>query len=255
MNNQDPYSVYRPLLNLIGHSEGTDKGDGYNETLAYGEYTGGDVDLVSMSLRQIDALQTKMLAHPKNSWNSSAIGRYQIVRTTLRKIKETLDLSDDLLFDRAMQDRMGCYLLGVRGIDKWLAGRLSDNTMLLNLAKEWASLPTPEGKGYYGGQRAHVTVIQVKAALADVRALHRNTAPAKPVVPVPLDKPVVKQVSFWERILQVMAGGGLAFLAPYLQDWRIVAGIGATVVALAFLGIFFQGRLAKSIKAIKEAAG
>ncbi len=40
----DRYYVYRPMLDLIGFTEGTDKGDGYNETLAYGAYTGGDVN-------------------------------------------------------------------------------------------------------------------------------------------------------------------------------------------------------------------
>lgn len=111
------YYVYRPMLDLIGKSEGTDKGDGYSETLAYGAYTGGDVDLVSMTLRQLDALQTKMLKHPKNKWNSSAIGRYQIVRTTMREIRKTLGLDPSALFDRDMQDRMACYLLGLRGIN------------------------------------------------------------------------------------------------------------------------------------------
>lgn len=32
----DKYHVCRPLLDLIGKSEGTDKGRGYNETLGYG---------------------------------------------------------------------------------------------------------------------------------------------------------------------------------------------------------------------------
>jgi len=32
----DKYWVYRPVLDLLGLSEGTDKGRGYNETLAYG---------------------------------------------------------------------------------------------------------------------------------------------------------------------------------------------------------------------------
>lgn len=41
----DKYYVYRPMLDLIGFTEGTDKGDGYNETLAYGAYTGGNVNL------------------------------------------------------------------------------------------------------------------------------------------------------------------------------------------------------------------
>lgn len=45
------------------------------------------MNLVGMSLSQIDGLQTKMLANPKNKLNSSAVGRYQIVRTTLRSIR------------------------------------------------------------------------------------------------------------------------------------------------------------------------
>jgi hypothetical protein len=74
------------------------------------------------------------------------------------------------------------------------------------------------------------------------------------IVPPALEKPAVKTVSFWERLIQVGAGGSLTLLAPYLQDWRIVAGIGGTVVALALLGILFQGRLVKSVRAIRDAA-
>jgi len=187
----DKYYVYRPMLDLIGNSEGTDKGRGYNETLAYGAYTGGDVDLVSMTLAQIDTLQTKMLRHPKNKFKSSALGRYQIVRTTRREIEETLRIPRDVLFSKDMQDRMACFLLGKRGIDKWLAGRLKNDTMLMNLAQEWASLPKPDGKGYYGGQRASVTVQQVMSALNEVRHRHNDGQP-KPdpvIVPVPIEQP------------------------------------------------------------------
>ena len=62
----DAYAVYRPMLDLMGKSEGTDKGRGYNEALGYGAYTCGDVDLISMTLDQIEALQSKMLANRKN---------------------------------------------------------------------------------------------------------------------------------------------------------------------------------------------
>jgi len=124
----DKYHVYRPLLDLIGFTEGTDKKRGYNETLAYGAYTGGDVDLVSMTMKQIDELQGRMLANPKNKHNSSALGRYQIVRTTRRNIQKALSIPATALFDTDMQDRMACFLLGQRGIDKYLAGRLSEDT-------------------------------------------------------------------------------------------------------------------------------
>ena len=105
---RDKYHVYRPLLDLIGHAEGTDRKRGYNETLAYGAFTGGDVDLVTMTLEEIDALQTRMLKHPQNRFNSSALGRYQIIRTTLRAIRKTLKLSPSALFDAEMQDRCAC---------------------------------------------------------------------------------------------------------------------------------------------------
>lgn len=179
----DPFFTYRPVLDLLGNSEGTDKGRGYNETLAYGEYTGGDRELVAMTLDQIDELQTAMLAHPKNKWNSSALGRYQIVRTTLRKIRKKLNLSGQEVFSASMQDRLACFLLGGRGIDRWLAGKMSLNALLTALAKEWASLPTPSGKGYYSGQNASVSVSQVVEALVEVerrRKLHGADVQAAP---------------------------------------------------------------------------
>lgn len=84
-----------PMLDLTGKSEGTDKGRGYNETLGYGVMLDGKVtkgkgptvDLVSMTLDQVEALQTRMLKNSDNKrLNSSAIGRYQVIRTTLRAI-------------------------------------------------------------------------------------------------------------------------------------------------------------------------
>jgi hypothetical protein len=56
----DKYYIYRPVLDLLGKSEGTDwnpkrkRGRGYNETLAYGALTDGDVELVSMTLSQVE---------------------------------------------------------------------------------------------------------------------------------------------------------------------------------------------------------
>lgn len=165
----DKYYVYRPLLDLIGYTEGTDEGEGYNETLAYGKFTGGSVNLIGMTLDRVDVLQTKMLAHPENHWNSSAAGRYQIVRTTRRDIQHKLNIPGSSLFDKDMQDRMGCYLLGKRGIDKWLEGELHDNAIVTNLAMEWASLPMPSGRSYYGGQSARVDVLHVMEVLAEVK--------------------------------------------------------------------------------------
>jgi muramidase (phage lysozyme) len=107
----------RGMLDLIGYAEGTDKGRGYNESLGYGAYTGGNKNLVQMTLDEIDALQTAMLRHPNNGLNSSALGRYQIVQKTLRGLRERLGLGGGELFDKDMQDRLAQELLRRRGND------------------------------------------------------------------------------------------------------------------------------------------
>lgn len=168
---------YEPLLNLIGKTEGTDKGQCYQQTcaydvtLGYGAYTDGPVDLTSMTLAQIDRLQTKMLRHPKNKWNSSAVGRYQIVRTTLRALKKQYKIEDTEFYDEAMQDRLAVYLLKHRGVDKWLSGKMSNAAIVNSLAKEWASLPKTNDKGHYGGQHAAVKSAEVLEVLAEVKRL------------------------------------------------------------------------------------
>lgn len=105
------------FLDLIGFYEGTDKGRGYNETLGYGKFTGGDVELTMMTLREVLELQKQMLAHPENTFNSSAVGRYQIVSKTLEDQIAKLGLSLDDFFSPELQDRIAQNLMRQRGMD------------------------------------------------------------------------------------------------------------------------------------------
>lgn len=260
----DRFYVYRPMLDLIGFTEGTDKGDGYNETLAYGAYTGGDVDLVSMTLKELDALQTKMLQHPKNEWKSSAAGRYQIVRTTARSIRKALPERYPITrkFDAECQDEMACYLLGVRGIDKYLAGRMKESTLINNLAQEWASLPTTEGKGHYDGQHSAATVGRVRATLAEVKKRHKQGQPVERVtVPVPVDRPVVpekvekevRQKSGWGAWFTTALGalGGLGTWLANADPQLIIILIGAGLLC-AVLILFGGEWIVRRVKSIRK---
>lgn len=252
----DKYHVYRPLLDLIGFTEGTDKKRGYNETLAYGALTGGNVDLVSMTMKQIDELQGRMLANKANKWNSSALGRYQIVRTTRRNIQKALSIPSTALFDKEMQDRMACYLLGVRGIDKYLAGRLSEDTLLTNLSKEWASLPGPNGKGAYSGQRVAVTADRVRNCLSEVRLRHAKGQPSKvvekpvPVVPYSVESEVKKQTTGGGWLIGAGGAAGTIMTGAFGADWRTVIAVGG--VAIVGLILIFVMRH-KIVAAIRDA--
>lgn len=248
----DKFHVYRPLFDLIGFTEGTDKGRGYNETLDYGAYTGGDVNLATMTLDQVDALQTRMLKHPKNKLRSSALGRYQIIRTTLRALRKTLGLTGGEYFDKDMQDRLAAVLLGQRGIDKYLAGRLKEDTMLLNLAKEWASLPTPAGKGFYGGQHAAVTPQRVRGVLAEVRERHREGQPGpKEVVPEEVEEKVKEKTTFWQKIIGFFTGGGGVGAMLYGVDWQTLALILGAGLAAALIVLVLRRQLIAAYKDIK----
>ncbi len=117
------------IRDLIGYAEGTDRGRGYNETLDYGAYTGGDVNLINMTLREILDLQKKMLAHPDNPHNSSAVGRYQIVSETLEGLIRNLGLSLDEQFTPKLQDRLA---------DELVRGRAAQGAA--GLQQEWQGL-------------------------------------------------------------------------------------------------------------------
>ena len=264
----DRYYVYRPMLDLLGVSEGTDKGRGYNETLGYGimldgkvtKGKGSSVNLIDMTFDQVDALQTRMLKDPDNSrLNSSAVGRYQIVRTTMRDIRKAMPdrYPGTRLFDAACQDEMACYLLGQRGIDKYLSGRLSEDTLLANLAHEWASLPLPSGKGAYGGQRAAVTPAQVRAALAEVRARHKAGQPVetveKPVVPAKVEAKVKEKTSWWQKVTGVVGGGGVGAGWLFGLDWQTVAIIAGAAVLILLLIVLLRRQIIGAVQDIRQA--
>jgi len=253
----DKYWVYRPLIDLIGETEGTapPKGRGYNETLNYGAYTGGPVELVKMTLQQVDELQTRMLAHPKNKLRSSAAGWGQIVRTTRRAIEKTLGIGREQLFDEDMQDRMICYLFGLRGIDKWLAGRLSQDTLINNLAQEWASLPTVSGAGFYKGQRTPITTQRLRDVLAEVRQRHLQGQPIPPVVNEAVADAaagVKSETNWWGW--GTTGVGGIGVIGTWLADKELasIAAFGAVALVGLLIVIFLGPRLARSIKQIRE---
>ena len=158
------------LRDLIGLAEGTDRGRGYNETLGYGAFTGGDVVLVNKTLNEILEIQRKMLAHPDNGYNSSAVGRYQIVSRTLRDLMGQLNLSGDELFDEGMQDMLADQLIARRGRD--VGGLRNEWEGLRNIPA--ADIETAFDTG--AGDRAGRIQAQTEAIKAENEALKEQQA-------------------------------------------------------------------------------
>jgi len=105
-----------------------------------------------------------------------AVGRYQLIPTTLRAAVRWTGLSWDTKFTNDTQNKLFCSLLEHKrpSVGRYLRGEGSLSSALLGLAKEWASVEYRNGRGYYdgiGGNRAHVTRHEATLALNAGRAL------------------------------------------------------------------------------------
>lgn len=130
------------ILELIAHVE---SGGDYNATLDNGKWTGGPKDLVNMTLSEVLALGDRMRT-PENratyaGGGSSALGRYQIVGTTMRGLIAELGLDPNTTtYNPEIQDRMAQQLLrrrrgqGVEGLRNEWQGLQGVPTNLINEA-------------------------------------------------------------------------------------------------------------------------
>ncbi len=101
---------------------------------------------------------------------STAMGRYQIMEFNTLVYAQRVGLNPQRdKFNPENQDKMGIYFLKEKGLDQWLAGKMSDKDFLEGLARVWAGLPAPStgGNSYYGGVGLNrkKTSIDMKTAL------------------------------------------------------------------------------------------
>ena len=127
---KDITASQKGILDLIASRE---SGGDYNATLDNGRWTDGARDLVNMTIKEILALQSTMRTPENralygNGAGSSALGRYQIVGSTLDGLVKELNLTGDELFSKEMQDRLALQLVrrrlpqGVEGLRQEWAG-------------------------------------------------------------------------------------------------------------------------------------
>jgi hypothetical protein len=118
---------------------------------------------------------------------SEAAGRYQIMEDTLRELVSQgyADKSD--LYDQGTQDRLAIALLKRRGLDSYLAGRITAEKFANFITREWASMPVVsgpnKGRSYYAGDglnKSHTPVADFMAAVNAVKGLDKFVRPDAP---------------------------------------------------------------------------
>jgi muramidase (phage lysozyme) len=134
-------NVVGRLLEYIGKKESNG-----NYNILVGGKT--EPNLTNMTIAQVLEYQRGMR---QRGHESTAVGKYQIIRGTLESlIKEGYAGPDDK-FSSSVQDRLAVGLLKRRGLERYQSGKISKDQFADNLSKEWASLPYNTGQSYYAG--------------------------------------------------------------------------------------------------------
>lgn len=169
----------RGILALIRRVEGTAGSNGYNTSLANGAFLPGgqEMSLVNMTLREILAVQRQMLADPDNTYNSSAIGAYQITGSTLGGsgltgqggLIRSLGLSLDEQFTPELQDRLAQELIRQR-MGQGLSGFQQEWQGILHQGVSSDLLTTALGSSVIPTMDAEVAQAATAAATEATRA-------------------------------------------------------------------------------------
>lgn len=130
-------SSYQPLLDLIADVESKGNYNAY-----FGNAGNSSIDFTKMSVAEVQKWQKEQVAQGSPS---SAVGRYQIIDTTLAELVYSMGISQDQLFDEPTQDSMAIALIEKRGSLSYVNGKMTRDEFAANLAKEWASLPSVMG--------------------------------------------------------------------------------------------------------------
>lgn len=124
-----------------------------------------------MNLGEIDAWIDNTPGQPH------AIGRYQFIPDTLRRLTKRLALPAQTPFSPGIQDRLADILLAEAGLAKLFSGKIERADFMHNLAKIWAGLPLPNGKSYYDGHAGNKASISWATFEREMRRIFPDQVP------------------------------------------------------------------------------
>lgn len=125
---------------------------------------------------------TQMTIAEINAWVKAtpgqphAIGRYQFIPPTFRRLVALLRIDEDELFSPRVQDMMADRLLFEAGLQKAEKGEISRITLMNNLAKIWAGLPNSTGRSHYHGYAGNKATMSWSRFDAEMRRIFKESS-------------------------------------------------------------------------------
>lgn len=154
-------AAHVPLLTLIARVESSDNYNAY-----FSNPNNSTIDFTSMSIEEVMAWQQDFV---RQGSPSSAVGRYQIISTTLNDLVQELRIDTSEKFDKTMQDTLAIRLIERRGAVAYVNDEISREEFAANLAKEWAALPKIIGDNpqdsYYASDGLNKSRVKVNQVL------------------------------------------------------------------------------------------
>lgn len=215
------------ILDFIGNIESRG-----NYNVLVGGKSKTDPPLTEMTVSQVLDFQSQMRAM---GHESTAVGKYQILRNTLSEIMGKAGVGPDDKFDQGTQDKLAVALMKRRGLDQFQQGAITADQYADSLAKEWASLPMANGQSAYAGTGSNKSLVSrdefvraISAQTGGVFAgpksgyaamLHGNEA----VVPLPDGKTIPVEMPNLDRNMQEqvsMMGAQLVALEELVRYMR-----------------------------------
>lgn len=147
------------LLDFIGKGEGgydsANRGTiGGNVVGSQRTATRGGKKVSELTVAEIKKYQS--ITDPNNKDRLFTVGKYQAIPDTFNQAVKGLGLSDDTVFTPEVQEQVGLYLVSEKRpkIGQFIRGEgnISSDTAMIELAREFASIPVPIAiaKGTYG---------------------------------------------------------------------------------------------------------
>lgn len=156
------------LLDIIAKGESRGNYNAY-----FGSAANNKIKFTEMSVGEVLAWQDEFV---KKGSPSSAVGKYQFIRPTLKGLVSELRIDNNTIFDAHLQDRLAHRLLERRGLKEYARGKLSREEFAHNLSKEWAALPRVTGKhpdqSYYAGDGLNKVRITREEIFTGIASLH-----------------------------------------------------------------------------------
>jgi hypothetical protein len=242
----NPFAAVKPLLDLIAAGEG--------DYTSVNRGKAGDTPAGWPGLDRLTIGAAQKLQADRTLF---AVGRYQFIPETLRMAVAAAGFQASDVFSPETQDWLAVALLlgGKRpALRDYLQGKsVTLEAAQLDLAKEWASIPTAEGRGVYdgdsAGNRATAKVARVQSALKAARAglagrtlpqLRLPTQPPAMVAP-PTSRPHLRLTRTKE-----MDSRGLELLRLQYVKGGQVAGVLSVVSGVPGAQKFRTGATSKS---------